>query len=193
MGVYKLGFFNRFFKKVEDVNKGEAAATELEDEFYLGSPEEEAINFWVEMAQNIIVNTVKAANNSVERAFILVDMRTQPSFEIFYQLDGKLVMWDELEDANIKDKIKNELMPQAASVASAVNGNFAQAEHSLIAFAELQFESATGAWFSHIIWEDDANAKLAKEEIASKWFDSLSAETKSLPLDSDSKLSWYPS
>lgn len=193
MGVYKLGFFNRFFKKVEDVNKGEAAATELEDEFYLGSPEEEAINFWVEMAQNIIVNTVKAANNSVERAFILVDMRTQPSFEIFYQLDGKLVMWDELEDANIKDKIKNELMPQAASVASAVNGNFAQAEHSLIAFAELQFEIATGAWFSHIIWEDDANAKLAKEEIASKWFDSLSAETKSLPLDSDSKLSWYPS
>lgn len=193
MGVYKLGFFNRFFKKVEDVNKGEAAATELEEEFYLGSPEEEAINFWVEMAQNIIVNTVKVANNSVERAFILVDMRTQPSFEIFYQLDGKLVMWDELEDANIKDKIKNELMPQAASVASAVNGNFAQAEHSLIAFAELQFESATGAWFSHIIWEDDANAKLAKEEIASKWFDSLSAETKSLPLDSDSKLSWYPS
>lgn len=193
MGVYKLGFFNRFFKKVEDINKGEAAATELEEEFYLGSPEEEAINFWVEMAQNIIVNTVKAANNSVERAFILVDMRTQPSFEIFYQLDGKLVMWDELEDANIKDKIKNELMPQAASVASAVNGNFAQAEHSLIAFAELQFESATGAWFSHIIWEDDANAKLAKEEIASKWFDSLSAETKSLPLDSDSKLSWYPS
>lgn len=193
MGVYKLGFFNRFFKKVEDVNKGEAAATELEEEFYLGSPEEEAINFWVEMAQNIILNTVKAANNSVERAFILVDMRTQPSFEIFYQLDGKLVMWDELEDANIKDKIKNELMPQAASVASAVNGNFAQAEHSLIAFAELQFESATGAWFSHIIWEDDANAKLAKEEIASKWFDSLSAETKSLPLDSDSKLSWYPS
>lgn len=193
MGVYKLGFFNRFFKKVEDVNKGEAAATELEEEFYLGSPEEEAINFWVEMAQNIIINTVKAANNSVERAFILVDMRTQPSFEIFYQLDGKLVMWDELEDANIKDKIKNELMPQAASVASAVNGNFALAEHSLIAFAELQFESATGAWFSHIIWEDDANAKLAKEEIASKWFDSLSAETKSLPLDSDSKLSWYPS
>ncbi|MFP9128928.1 hypothetical protein [Niallia sp. BSM11] len=188
-----MGFFNRFFKKVEDVNKGEAAATELEEEFYLGSPEEEAINFWVEMAQNIIVNTVKVANNSVERAFILVDMRTQPSFEIFYQLDGKLVMWDELEDANIKDKIKNELMPQAASVASAVNGNFAQAEHSLIAFAELQFESATGAWFSHIIWEDDANAKLAKEEIASKWFDSLSAETKSLPLDSDSKLSWYPS
>lgn len=193
MGVYKLGFFNRFFKKVEDVNKGEAAATELEEEFYLDSPEEDAINYWVEMAQNIIVNTVKAANNSVERAFILVDMRTQPSFEIFYQLDGKLVMWNELEDDNIKEKIKNELMPQATSVASAVNGNFAQAEHSLIAFAELQFESATGAWFSHIIWQDDANSKLAKEVIVSKWFDSLSAETKSLPLDSDSKLSWYPS
>lgn len=45
-----MGFFNRFFKKVEDINKGEAAAAELESEFYLESPEEEAINYWVEMA-----------------------------------------------------------------------------------------------------------------------------------------------
>ncbi len=187
-----MGFFNRFFKKVEDINKGEAAAAELESEFYLESPEEEAINYWVEMAQNIIVNSVKAANNSVDRAFILVYMREQPSFDIFYQLEGNLVMWDQLEDSSVKEKLENELLPQAASVASAVNGNFAQAEHAKIAYAELQFEWATGAWFSHVIWEDDNNAKLSKEEILNKWFNTLSAEIKTLPLDSDSKLSWYP-
>lgn len=187
-----MGFFKRFFNKIEDVNKGEAAVSELDSEFYVESPEEEATNFWVEIAQNIIVNAVKAANNSVDRAFILVDMREQPSFDIFYQIDGYLIMWRQLEDSMIKEKIENELLPQASTVASAVNGNFTQVEHPKIAFAELQFERATGAWFSHVIWDDDDNAHLAKEEIKSKWFNTLSAEIKTQPLDSDTKLSWYP-
>lgn len=187
-----MGFFNRFFKKVEEVNKGEAALSELESELYIESPEEEARNYWVEMAQNIIVNVVKATDNSVDRAFVLVDMREQPSFDIFYQIDGRLVMWNQLEDTSIKEKLENDLLPQAPAVASAVNGNFEEAEHVKIAYAELQFEWATGAWFSHIIWEDDDNAKLAKEEILSEWFNTLSTEIKTQPLDSDAKLSWYP-
>ncbi|MED3729346.1 hypothetical protein [Priestia filamentosa] len=187
-----MGFFKRFFKKVEDVNKGEDAASELESEFYLESPEEEAMNLWVEMAQNIIVNVVKVTNNSVDRAFVLVNMGEQPSFDVFYQIDGRLVMWNQLKDTFIKEEIENELLPQASIVASSVNENFAQVEHPKIAFAELQFEWATGAWFSHVIWEDDDNANLAKEEILSKWFNNLSAEIKTQPLDSDTKLSWYP-
>ncbi len=111
-----MGFFKRFFKKIEDVNEGEADVSELESEFYLESSEEEAMNFWVETAQNIIVNVVKAANNSVDRAFILVDMVEQPSFDIFYQIDGSLVMWNQLEDTIIKEKIENELLPQASTV-----------------------------------------------------------------------------
>ncbi|WP_210365399.1 hypothetical protein [Bacillus sp. REN3] len=184
-----MGFFNRFFKKVEDVNKGAAAISELESEFYLESPKEAARDFWVEVAQNIIVNVVKAANNSVD---ILVDMGEQPSLDIFYQIDGSLVMWNQLEDTIIKEKIENELLPQASTVATAVNRNFTQVEHPRIAFAELQFEWATGAWFSHVIWEDDDNANLAKGEILSNWLNTLRAEIKTRPLDSDTKLSWYP-
>ncbi|YCA46203.1 hypothetical protein M1E11_24200 (plasmid) [Bacillus sp. JZ8] len=187
-----MGFFKRFFKKVEDVNKGEAAVSELESELYVESPEEEAMDYWVEIAQNIIVNVVKVTNNSVDRAFVLIDMREQPSFEVFYQIEGRLVMWNQLEDTFIKEQIENELLPQASSVASSVNDNFTEVEHSKIAFAELQFEWATGAWFSHVIWEDDNHANLAKEDILSKWFDNLSTEIKTQPLDSDTKLSWYP-
>ena len=187
-----MGFLNRLFKKVEDINKGEVAVSELESELYLESPVEEAKNYWVEMAQNIIVNTVKATNNSVERAFVLIDFGKEPSFDIFYQIDGSLVMWDQLEDQDIKMKIENELLPQASDVVVAVNDNFIQAEHPTIAFAELQFEWQTSAWFSHIIWEDDEDSKLAKGDILKKWFDTLSFEIKDFPLDSDTKLSWYP-
>ncbi|WP_331716334.1 hypothetical protein [Metabacillus kandeliae] len=187
-----MGFFQRFFKKVEEVNKQEAAVSELGSEMYVESPEEEAMNLWVEIAQNIIVNSIKAADNLVDRAFVLVEMREEPSFDIFYQKDGRLVMWHELEDPVVKERIENELLPQAPSVASAVNGNFAQVEHPGIAYAQLQFEWATKAWFSHIIWEDHEHAKLAKEEILRNWFSNLSAEIKTKPLDSDTKLSWYP-
>jgi len=61
-----MGFLNRLFKKVEDVNNGKADVSELGSEFYIESPEENAMNFWVQTAQNIIVNVVKATNNSVD-------------------------------------------------------------------------------------------------------------------------------
>lgn len=191
-GCIKMGFFDRFFKKIEDVNNGTADVSEIDSEFYLESPLEEANNFWVEIAQNIIVNTVKATDNSVERAFILIDMGQHPSFDIFYQIDGSLLKWDELENSTITEKIQNELLPQASNVAFAVNDKYEQANHPKIAFAELQFEWATSAWFSHIIWEDDDNVNLEKEEILSKWFNILTEEIKTRPLDSDCKLSWYP-
>lgn len=187
-----MGFFTRLFKKVEDVNKGEAAISELDKELYIESELDEANDFWVEVAQNIIVNTVKATDNTVDRAFVLVDMREQPSFDIFYQVDGSLVLWDQLEDALIKEKIEKELLPQAVNVAAAVNRKFAQANHPAISYAELQFEWATGAWFSHIVWDDDANANLARETLVRGWFNIINVEVKKLPLDSDSKLSWYP-
>lgn len=187
-----MGFLNRFFKKVEDVNNGKSDMSELEAELYIESPEELAMDFWVQTAQNIIVNVVKATNNSVDRAFVLIDMGEYPSFDIFYQIGGTLVMWNQLEDTTMKDKIINQLLPQASSVASAVNSNFAQVEHPKIAFAELQFEWKTRAWFSHVIWEEDEKANQAKEDILSKWFDLLNDEIKVTPLDSDSKLSWYP-
>jgi hypothetical protein len=185
-----MGFFTRLFKKVEDVNKGEADISELDDEMYIESELDKANDFWVEVAQNI--NAVKATDNSVDRAFVLVDMREQPSFDIFYQIDESLLMWDQLEDALIIEKIDKELLPQAVNVAAAVNEKFAQANHPVIAYAELQFEWATGAWFSHIVWADDANANLAREDLVRDWFKVINEEIQTLALDSDSKLSWYP-
>ncbi|MDT2047696.1 hypothetical protein [Priestia flexa] len=187
-----MGFFQRLFRKVEEVNKGEAAVAELEAEMYVESSEEEAMNYWLEMAQKIIVNSVKATGNSVDRAFILIDMGKNPSFDVFYQQDGKLVMWNELEDAEVKEKIANQLLPQAASVASAVNGNFEQTGLPAIAYAQMQFEWATKAWFSHTIREDEERTKIEKDEMLHKWFEFLSKEIQTAAIDSDAKLPWYP-
>lgn len=80
-----MGFFNRFFKKVEKVNEQEATLHELSEELYVESSVEEATSYWVSMAQNIIVNAVKAADNDVERAFVLLNLKKgEASFDIFY-------------------------------------------------------------------------------------------------------------
>ncbi|PEI83383.1 hypothetical protein CN686_28810, partial [Bacillus pseudomycoides] len=94
-----MGFFNRFFKKVEQVNNNEATLNELNKEVYVESPLEEANNYWVSIAQNLIINTVKAADNNVERAFILLNLKNgEDSFDIFYQMNGQLYFWDQLEN-----------------------------------------------------------------------------------------------
>ena len=50
---------------------------------YVESPVEEATSYWVSMAQNIIINAVKAADNDVERAFVLLNLKKgEASFDI---------------------------------------------------------------------------------------------------------------
>jgi len=128
-----MGFFNRFFKKVEKVNEQEATLHELSEELYVESPVEEATSYWVSMAQNIIVNAVKAADNDVERAFVLLNLKKgEASFDIFYQINGQLYFWDQLENETIRNTIQNELLPQAPEVSNAVNEQFREADHPII-------------------------------------------------------------
>ncbi|MED1512476.1 hypothetical protein [Bacillus proteolyticus] len=189
-----MGFFSRFFKKVEQVNNKEATIHELDEELYIESPIEEANSYWVSMAQNLLINTVKAAGNNVERAFLLLNMKKgEASFDIFYQINGQLYFWDQIENQEIKNRIKNELLPQASEVSGAVNQHFIEADHPTISFAELQFEWETKAWFSHIIWEDDPASQLPKAQILNEWYSLINKEKHGKPLDSDIKFSWYPS
>ncbi|GLV65956.1 hypothetical protein Bmyc01_46250 [Bacillus mycoides] len=189
-----MGFFSRFFKKVEQVNNKEATIHELDEELYIESPIEEANSYWVSMAQNLLINTVKAAGNNVERAFLLLNMKKgEASFDIFYQINGQLYFWDQIENQEIKNRIKNELLPQASEVSDAVNQHFIEADHPTISFAELQFEWETKAWFSHIIWEDDPASQLPKAQILNEWYSLINKEKHGKPLDSDIKFSWYPS
>ncbi|QWH12794.1 hypothetical protein EXW38_16185 [Bacillus mycoides] len=189
-----MGFFSRFFKKVEQVNNKEATIHELDEELYVESPLEEANSYWVSMAQNLLINTVKAAGNNVERAFLLLNMKKgEASFDIFYQINGQLYFWDQIENQEMKNRIKNELLPQASEVSDAVNQHFIEADHPTISFAELQFEWETKAWFSHIIWEDDPASQLPKAQILNEWYSLINKETHGKPLDSDIKFSWYPS
>ncbi|MGE6599669.1 hypothetical protein [Bacillus proteolyticus] len=189
-----MGFFNRFFKKVEQVNNKEDTIHELDEELYIESPLEEANSYWVSMAQNLLINTVKAAGNNVERAFLLLNMKKgEASFDIFYQINGQLYFWDQIENQEIKNRIKNELLPQASEVSDAVNQHFIEADHPTISFAELQFEWETKAWFSHIIWEDDPASQLPKAQILNEWYSLINKEKHGKPLDSDIKFSWYPS
>ncbi|PQZ47294.1 hypothetical protein CQZ94_28760 [Bacillus sp. MYb209] len=189
-----MGFFSRFLKKVEQVNNKEATIHELDEELYVESPLEEANSYWVSMAQNLLINTVKAAGNNVERAFLLLNMKKgEASFDIFYQINGQLYFWDQIENQEMKNRIKNELLPQASEVSDAVNQHFIEADHPTISFAELQFEWETKAWFSHIIWEDDPASQLPKAQILNEWYSLINKETHGKPLDSDIKFSWYPS
>lgn len=187
----EMGFFQRMFKKVEDVNRGEAAAAELESEMVLIT-KEDAYDFWIQMAQNILVNAVNATGSTVDRAFVILDFRTEPSFELFYQQNGSLLLWDQLENMTITEKIRTQLLPQAPEAANAINENFIAAGHVPIAYAELQFEWATKAWFSHIIWADGEHADISRDELLQNWFARMEKETANVPLDSDHKLSWYP-
>ena len=120
-----MGFLKKLFGNVEKANKGEIPAEEIVPPFTVDLVEE-ADDYWRQMEQNLLINAVKAAGGpeAVERAFVLTNFKeNQETFELFYQVNGQLLSWREM-DATVVDKISNQLLPQAAEVARAVNENY---------------------------------------------------------------------
>lgn len=191
-----MGFFSRLTKKIEKVNKGETSVDSLSEEMYVDDSEmvkDAAMEQWTSIAQNLIVNAVKATNYSVERTFILIDFdNVSPTFDLFYQENNKIVYWNELEDVASQNVIETQLLTQAQEVVHLLNKTFTDADLMKIGYAELQYEVATRAWFSHIIWSDSPESKMNKNELLNSWFDVINKTAPSQKLDSDALLPWYP-
>ena len=188
----QMGFLKRLFGTIEKVNKGEAPIEEL-DQAFVFDLEAEADDYWRQTEELLLINAVKAAGGpeAVERAFVLANFKeNQETFELFYQVDGQLLSWREM-DASVVDKISNQLLPQASEVAQAVNENYEEANVPVIDYAMLQFETATMAWFGRKITTASPEVKLTFEELVSGWRAILEKEVPNRPLDSDRPFPYY--
>ena len=143
-----MGFLKKLFGNVEKANKGEIPAEEIVPSF-TNDLAEEADGYWRQMEQNLLINAVKAVGgpDKADRVFMLVNFKPgQETFDLYYQVDGKLISWQELDPALV-EKIRLQLLPQAPAVARAVNENYEVANVPVIIYAMLQLETATMAWF----------------------------------------------
>ena len=188
----QMGFLKRLFGTIEKVNKGEAPIEEL-DQAFVFDLEAEADDYWRQTEEHLLINAVKAVGgpDAVERAFVLTNFKkNQETFELFYQVDGQLLSWREM-DASVVDKISNQLLPQASEVAQAVNENYEEANVPVIDYAMLQFETATMAWFGRKLTTASPEVKLTFEELISGWRAILEQEIPNRPLDSDRPFPYY--
>lgn len=187
-----MGFLKRLFGTIEKVNKGEASIEEL-DQAFVFDLEAEADDYWRQTEELLLTNAVKAVGGpeAVERAFVLTNFKkNQETFELFYQVDGRLLSWREM-DVSVVDKISNQLLPQASEVAQAVNENYEEANVPVIDYAMLQFETATMAWFGRKHTTTSPESKLTFEELVSGWRAILEQEIPNRPLDSDRPFPYY--
>ena len=187
-----MEFLKKLFGNVEKANKGEIPVEEIVPPFTVDLVEE-ADDYWRQTEELLLINAVKAAGGpeAVERAFVLTNFKkNQETFELFYQVNGQLLSWREM-DATVVDKISNQLLPQAAEVARAVNENYEEANVPVIQYAMLQFETATMAWFGRKLITASPEAKLTFEELVSGWRAILKQEISNRPLDSDRPFPYY--
>ena len=187
-----MGFLKKLFGNVEKANKGEIPVEEIVPPF-TNDLSEEADDYWRQTEELLLINAVKAVGGpeSVDRAFVLANFKeNQETFDLFYQVDGQLLSWREM-DASVVDKISNQLLPQASEVAQAVNENYEEANVPVIDYAMLQFETATMAWFGRKLTTASPEAKLIFEELVSGWRAILEKEVLNRPLDSDRPFPYY--
>ena len=187
-----MGFLKKLFGNVEKANKGEIPAEEIVPPF-TNDLAEEADDYWRQMEQNLLINAVKAVGgpDKADRAFMLANFKPgQETFDLYYQVDGKLISWQEL-DPPLVEKIRLQLLPQASAVAHAVNENYEAANVPVISYAMLQLETATMAWFGRKLTTASPEAQLTFEELVSGWRAILEKEVPNRPLDSDRPFPYY--
>lgn len=184
-----VGFFSRISKKIEQINRGKADPDTLSDEMYIEDPAVDAKNEWREMSQRLLVNAENAVNQSAERVFMIVDFTSAESqLKLQYQIDCKLIDWQDLPDEEMQRQVQKQLVAQTPEVVAYINEQYKLAEAEPLTFVELQLEMATFAWFSHQV----NDVTLTIDELASGWKKLLEQCHEEYALDSDQALPWFP-
>ena len=187
-----MGFLKRLFGTIEKGNEGEAPIEEL-DQAFVFNLEAEADDYWRQTEELLLINAVKAVGgpDKVDRAFVVANFKeNQETFELFYQVNGQLLSWKEM-DESIVAKISNQLLPQAPEVAKAVNSEFQAAGVPLIDYAMLQFETQTTAWFGRKLTTASPESQLTFEELVAGWRGVIEEEIPTHPIDSDTAFPYF--
>lgn len=153
----------------------------------------QAQDYWAKIASKVIVSATNSVDHMAERIFILISFdEKNPTMDIFFQMNGQIRMWNDLDNPKQKKMIYQSLLPQAVNVVKQVNNLYDRANVTRIAYSQIQFEFESKTWYLHDISQASMEAQLDKEAAFLKWFDDVSLEIKSLAVDSEQKITWGP-
>ncbi|RIN48281.1 hypothetical protein BU052_14625, partial [Staphylococcus simulans] len=83
---------------------------------------QEAQDYWAKLAQKLAVGAINSVDYTAERIFILVSFdEKEPTIDMFFQMDGQLRMWNDLDNEDYKKVISQSLVSQAPIIAKQVN------------------------------------------------------------------------
>jgi hypothetical protein len=185
--------FNRLFSKKEHaINHRNSSDRYIYSSTSKLTPDE-VQDYWVKVAQKLVVGTMNSVDHTAERIFILLSFEEKASsMDIFFQMDGQLRMWNDLDDEDHKREISHNLISQAPNIVKQVNCLYDSVDMTRIAYSQIQFEFESKAWYLHDITQDSVEAQLDKDPAFLKWFDDVSKDIDGLPLDSKQKITWGP-
>src|SRR5699024_10668655 len=96
-----LSMFDKFF--VKNMHGNHKAK---EQYIYSSSSKhtaQEAVVYWVKLAQKLVVGVINSLDHTDERIFILISFNENDStIDIFFQMDGQLRMWNDLDNQTHK-------------------------------------------------------------------------------------------
>lgn len=153
----------------------------------------QAQDYWAKIASKVIVSATNSVEHMAERIFILISFdEKNPTMDIFFQMNGQIRIWNDLDNPKHKKMIYQSLLPQANNVVKQVNNLYDRVGVTRIAYSQIQFEFESKTWYLHDISQASMEAQLDKEAAFLKWFDDVSREIETLPVDSARKITWGP-
>ncbi|WP_278926736.1 hypothetical protein [Staphylococcus auricularis] len=154
---------------------------------------QELSDYWKHFAKKVITCCMYAVEHTAERIFILMSFdERQPSIDIFYQINGELKLWADLDNAQYVQSIQKDVIPYTEKFVKQVNRVYDRAGCCRLAYGQIQYEFETQMFYTHRVSSSSIEAHLDKSAALMIWFDDVQKEVRHLPVDSKQQITWGP-
>lgn len=148
---------------------------------------------WERRIQKLVTSASYCVEHSAERIFILIAFDdAHPSMDLFLQMNGRLIMWTDLDNTAYKQKLYETMIEQTPKLVSRANRVFNQTEAAKIVYSQIQYEFETNTIYSHNVTYNDVEAHLEKQPAFLQWYDDVAEEVEALAVDSRKQVTWGP-
>ncbi|MCU5746525.1 hypothetical protein N9R04_07325 [Staphylococcus sp. SQ8-PEA] len=148
---------------------------------------------WEKYTKKIAIGASACVDNTAERIFILISFnKQQVNMDMFMQMNGRLMMWNDLDNPKYKEAIYQHMIAQAPKLVDRVHKAYRNSHATPLAFTLIQYEFESGTTYSHNVSRKSSEAHLDRTPAFLKWFDDVRDETKRLHIGSRKELTWGP-
>ncbi|WP_145468143.1 hypothetical protein [Staphylococcus pettenkoferi] len=188
-----MSLLQQLYRKLHDALNGSVTRNPFADYTEPKISTEDLEEGWKKYTRKVAISVSTCVDNTAERIFILISFKKhQPNMDIFFQMNGRLMMWNDLDDPTYKQRLYDQVISQAPKLVGLVQKAYRRSHATPLTYTQIQYEFESVTIYSRDVTSKCVESQLDRTPAFLQWFDDVEEESRRLTLDSQKEMTWGP-